>query len=363
MTCFNQFKRKLSILGISLLFSAGLCLSAIANPYKEWPGLTGFVRFSPTGNQLIRQADRTLEIWSVNNKKLLRKMGVSEPLVDAQFSANGKFIVAGSEDGVYTVWRTSDYKRIHELKDPPLDNGHQPFALSPDGKYLTVCKLNEVTLNQKNYLDFYLHIWDLESGKKIDKIFVSHSPNRLPGHLPVVYVAWHPLGRYLTTAMESDQGGPKITPTYLQVLDLWEGRWLYWIPGSAPAEYSQNGRYFAFLSPMTPEKNVNQSNKWQIKLWNTRVNLFKTFPSQHSLAEFSGLTLSSKGRLLAYLGSVSANQKEVVIYATEDLKILTRFRIPEEADSLSISPDEKNLLVSSFSDPTFAVRVYRLDFD
>lgn len=334
----------------------GLGSASFAADYLSWPSLTGFARYSPHGRKIIRLSDRTLELWSGKEPKRLRRMGVSQPLVDAQYSHDGRFLVAGSEAGVYTVWRSSDYKRIFELKDPSEGRSNQPFTLSPDGNYLTVCKLFERTENKKQWLDFYLHIWDLSNGRKVDTIFVSRTPNRMPGHFPVVSVAWHPLGRFLTTAMEWDQGAGKITPTFIQVLDLWQGRWIYWVPGAPPAEYSQNGEFFAFLSPVDTSPNP----KWQISLWNTRVDLFKTLKPQGDLSIDSGLTVSAKGNLLAYLVAYSNNQKAVFVHSTRDLSLKAQFRISDSADSLSISPDETTLLVSSFSDPTFAVRVYPL---
>lgn len=343
-----------------LLLFLGIYLSlgnpAMAQDYLSWPGLTGFARYSPHGRKIIRLSDRTLELWSSHKPTRLRRMAVSQPLVDAQFSPDGQFLVAGSEAGVYTVWRSSDYKRIFELKDPSEGRSNQPFTLSPDGKYLTVCKLFERVENNKQWLDFYLHIWNLSTGRKEDTIFVSRTPNRMPGHFPVVSASWHPLGRFLSTAMEWDQGEGKLTPTFIQVLDLWEGRWIYWVPGAPSAEYSQNGEYFAFLSPVDQRHNP----KWQISLWHTRADRFKTLKPKGELSIDSGLTVSAKGNLLAYLVAYSNNQKTVFVHSTRDLRLKAQFRIPDSADSVSISPDETTLLVSSFSDPTFAVRIYAL---
>lgn len=344
--------RLLLLLGLWL----GLSTAALAADYLSWPGLTGFARYSPHGRKIIRLSDRTLELWSGKNPKLLRRMGVSQPLVDAQFSADGHFLVAGSEAGIYTVWRSPDYKRVLELKDPAEGRSNQPFALSPDGRYLTVCKLFERVENKKHWLDFYVHIWNLSNGHKEDTIFVSRTPNHMPGHFPVVSVSWHPLGRFLTTAMEWDQGDRKIAPTFIQVLDLWQGRWIYWVPGAPPADYSQNGEFFSFLSPV----DTSSHPKWQISLWNTRVDLFKTLKPKGEISIDSGLTVSAKGNLLAYQAAYSNNQKRVFVHSTRDLSLKAQFNIPDSADSLSISPDESTLLVSSFSDPTFAVRVYPL---
>ncbi|PIW50056.1 hypothetical protein COW20_03730, partial [bacterium (Candidatus Blackallbacteria) CG13_big_fil_rev_8_21_14_2_50_49_14] len=110
----------------------GQTAQAWANEYVNWQGLSGYARFSPQGDQLIRVLDRSLEIWSVSKKERTHKLGVNEPLVDAQMTPDGKFLIAGSEEGVYTIWRTQDYRRVYQIQDRPLGNSHQPFSLSPD---------------------------------------------------------------------------------------------------------------------------------------------------------------------------------------------------------------------------------------
>lgn len=345
-----------------VLYFTSWTLGASAGPQKfiTWQGLTGYARFSPRGKSVIRLSDRTLEIWSLGMRQPMHRLSVSQPLVDAQMTPDGAYLTAGSEEGVYTIWRMADFRRIYAITDPPTGGAHQPFALSPDGSRLAICKLTELTLQNQFWLDFHLHLWDVARARRVGRIFVVRVPNRMPGHLPAVSVAWHPLGRYLTTAMEWDEGSGQPIPNSIQVRDTWKGRWLYWVPGALPAEYSQSGEYFAFLAPLAAATAAGQGIHWQVKLWNTRVNRLKTLPSARSVGADAGLTLSPDGNYLAYIVPVSGLQKQVVVHSTRSLGIQQAFRIPEAADSLSFSFDSGWLLVSSFADPTFPVRLYSL---
>lgn len=344
-----------AIVLLVLLLLSGWTSHALGQEYLSWPKMTGYARFSPRTQSVIRISDRTLEIWTLGMPQPTYRLASSQPLVDAQMTPDGSYLVAGSEDGVYTIWRTSDFRRIHALTDPPLGGAHQPFALSPDGSRLAVCKLKAFTLKNQLWLDFYLHLWDVKRSQRVGRIFVARLPNRMPGHLPSVGVAWHPLGRYLTTAIEWEQTHNKPIPTYVQVRDTWKGRWLYWLPGTLPTEYSRNGKYFAFLVPLS-----GTPPGWQIKLWNTRVNRLKTLPTVRPLGRDAGLSLSADGKYLAYIVAVSGLQKQVFIHSTHSLTLQRTFRVPEAADSLSFSADSNWLLVSSFTDPTFPVRFYSL---
>jgi WD40 repeat protein len=328
-----------------------------AAEYLTLPGLNGYARFSQQSDQVLRLADRRLEIWGLSQKKALRYRGSSAAFVDAQFSPDGAWLISGSEEGEYTLWRSRDLTRIQTFRDPPSGESHQPFAISPDGQRLAICKLSTRTRGRQTWLEFYLHLWDIHTGQRTGRIFVTRVPDRLPGHLPTVSVAWHPLGRYLTTALEWDEGIRTLEPQYLQVRDTWRGRWRYWVPGAPPTEYSANGKYFAFL-----QSHVEAGGElhWQIKLWHTPTNRLKTVTMPFSLSAASGLTLSPAGDWLACIAPVSRLQKQVIIYNTRSLKPWQVFRIPDTADSLSFSPDQRRLMVSSFADPTFVIRIYPL---
>ncbi|MGV3524790.1 MAG: WD40 repeat domain-containing protein [Candidatus Sericytochromatia bacterium] len=306
--------------------------------------IQGPVVFSPNGRFLVSYMDREIRVWSADGKRLQRRLALASPVVDLQFTPDGRFLAAGSGDGVYTLWRTGDFRRIVEITDKPSSLAFQPFALSPDGVYLTVAKLDNL---RAGYLRFSLHVWDLRSRRRVGRLFVRDLHDPLPGHFPSVSVAYHPLGRYLITAIEGDLRPAGSGPRDLLVRDLQQGSWIYGVPGSPPAEYSHNGSYFVFVAPDPARKH------WQARLWHLPTNLLKRVPVPVADPPFSECTLSAQARYLACTGPIRMQHRLLSVIEVQSLKMHLQLSVAESVDTLSFSPDGRQLLVSSLANPDF----------
>lgn len=312
---------------------------------KVLKNLTGQVRFSPDGHSLISYDNTTLQFWSPDGQNLQRQLNLKHPIMNFDLTPDGRFVALSQDDGHYSVWRSRDLKQMVHIRDRNLDVRSQPFALSPDGLYLTICTLRE----ERERLSAELHIWDLRQHRLMRTAHLGTWPNELPGHFPSIELAYHPLGRYLTVGVEwTDPQKPR----YLQVWDTWKASWTYWVHGSPPLSYSHNGKYFSFAAI--------QGKTWQMHLWHTPTNLLKTVPKSLIAPSQSSAVLSASGRYLVLATAARYRQHLIQVVNTATLKTQIEFEAPEAADSFSFSPDEKQLLLSSRQDAFFKPLLYRL---
>ena len=89
--------------------------------------------FSPDESKIITLSrDKTAKVWEKNGDLYKQLNGHNSPILDADFSKNGKYMITRSARQV-RVWSTEDYRFITELSipDPPIIY----FAtFSPSGK-------------------------------------------------------------------------------------------------------------------------------------------------------------------------------------------------------------------------------------
>ncbi len=106
--------------------------------------------------------DKTIKIWSLNNKKVIRTLkGHSNIVYSVAISPDGKIIVSGSSDKTIKIWNLQTGQLINTLY------GHKDFvdsvAISPDGQ----------TIASGSY-DHTIKLWNLKTLQLI-RTFEGHS--------------------------------------------------------------------------------------------------------------------------------------------------------------------------------------------
>jgi len=311
--------------------------AALAQTAKVFSELRGVLEFSPDGRYLVNLHPQSVRFLSPDGQSERHRLPASSPVNQLKFSADGRFFVTSSPSGHYVLWRLADFKQLARIHDPAPGMWLQPFALSPDSIYLTLGKLEN---SAPNRLDLYLHTWDLRSQKRVQRTFATRFEDALPGHYPDIGLAYHPLGRYLATAVEwSPQ---KTGKKNIMIYDNQTQRWQYWVPGSPPFAYSQNGHYFAFLVPV-----AGDARHWALKLWHTPTNRLKTVKLSASAPPQPGIALSRQAKYLAFAQPSKLNRQTIQVVRVQDLKSVLSFEVPDSADTFSFSHNEQQLVVSS----------------
>lgn len=73
-------------------------------------------------------------MWDLTTGQLLKKLGSFADMVESlAFSADGSALIAGSRNGLWELYSTSDYSPVFETTAP---GGISTLALSPDGGLL-----------------------------------------------------------------------------------------------------------------------------------------------------------------------------------------------------------------------------------
>jgi len=309
--------------------------------------LSGHLLYSPDGKYLLRYENKLLQLWGVEGKKLHQQQILKSPITGIDFTPDGKYLATGHQNGSYIVWSSTGLQKKTQFKDFTPGIRAQPFAISPDGRYITLCKTTE----KAQHLNMSLHIWDVQTKKTFRIVPLGSWPDELPGHPPSVDLAYHPLGRYLSIAVEwADKSQPK----YLKVWDTWKASWAYWVPASPPIFYSNDGHYFGFT-----EFNAKKSH-WQIRLWHTPTNLLKQIPLKVAPPTQFELSLSSTGQFLVIAAEASYKNRAIKVIDTHSLEELLKLVVPKGIDSFSFSKDERSLLLSSRHDPGIKPLIYPL---
>lgn len=323
---------------------AGRVSQSVSGSPHAYNKLQGRALYSPDGRYLLSYQNTLLNFWDPSGQVFKRQLRFSGAIHALSFTPDGRTLAVSTAQGIYHVFRLPTFKKIAHLREPVTGMVSYPFALSPDGQYLSLVHID----SQASQIKLQLRVWHIPSQRRIQQVRMGQFSNPLPGHFPSVGLAYHPLGRFLSTALE----WPDLnTPRQLMVYDIYTGRWRYDLPGSPPLNYSQNGRYFAYLS-------LQASNQWRIRLWHTPTNRLKTLPQAVAAPPGGGLSLSAQGDQLAFLGPASLNHRQLTIVSTASLKTLLQVQVPEAVDSLSFRPGAGSLVVSSLSNPDFQPQRY-----
>lgn len=293
----------------------------------------GRLLMPPSGKHVVTWQNQDLTLWQRKTQKVLKKLSFDTALYQVEISHDGRFIVAGFVTGEYRRWHFPAMTPAGVLKLHKAESVQWPFAVSPDGTYLT-----RTLFEQKKTQDImHLEVWDWRTHRRVNTLWAHQQPLQLAGHYPGAQLVFHPLGAYLAFATEEGK---------LKVFDTRIHQWRYEMPGSPPLSYAESGSYFAFCIPHLKTDGIRV-----IKLWHLPTNRLKTFHVNEMSATESALTLSQSGRYLAYTERSQGTRRKLVVRSVAGGKTLLSIWVPEEVDSLVIPPEENGVFTSSLLRP------------
>ncbi len=293
----------------------------------------GRLLIPPSGNLLVTWQNQELILWQRKTQKILKKLSFDTALYHVEISHDGRFLVAGFINGEYRRWHFPTLAPAGTLRLHKEESVQWPFAVSPDGTYLT-----RTLFEQKGSQDIMrLEVWDWRTHHRLNTLWAHQQPLQLAGHYPGSQLVFHPLGGYLAFATEAGD---------LKIFDTQRHRWRYQMPGSPPLSYAEQGDYFAFCVPDSKTQDIRA-----VKLWHLPTNRLKTFQVNEMSATESALTLSQSGRYLAYTERSQGNRRKLVVRKVWGGQTVFSGWVPEEVDSLSISPEENGVYTSSLLRP------------
>jgi WD40 repeat protein len=289
--------------------------------------------YSPDGKLLAQtsvarfvEPPHDVKVWDADTGKLVwsrEELGIG---VEAQFSPNGKMIVAVADNGKVHVLSAVDGASIKEYSKP----NSTTFALHPDGKWVII------GLSQNGMLAM-----DLQSGDKLYEI-----PAR---EADVVHLVFTPDGRRMISGMPLKDGR--------QAVDIWDAA--SGAPRLSLLGASNYAEYTAFyddrfaLHPISNELVVVGHDT---KVWTIRQN-------DHSIAEGN----SGSGTFWTddkFLSQASLSQLVVLNQLNQNGKHSSVWRSPTDARlgwaNLSVNADRTIAFVVSASELGQAIRI-RLD--
>lgn len=302
--------------------------------------LRGRLLVNASGEYWVSWQNQELKLWQRSRQQVLKTLNFEAPLYQVELSHNGQFLVAGLSDGSYHRWHFPAMTPAGTLRLTKTEQVQWPFAVSPDGVYLT-----RTLFQQRQKQDIMrLEVWDWRTQRRVNRLWAHQQALVLPGHYPGSQLAFHPLGGYLAFATEGGQ---------LKIYDTQQHRWRYQMPGSPPLSYDQAGDYFAFALPGAQNDRISH-----VKLWHLPTNLLKTFAVKEMSATDSALTLSEDGKYLAYTARAEGAYRRLIVQRVRDARVVLTVRVPEEVDALTLLPGEQTVLTSSLLRPDFQPERY-----
>lgn len=164
---------------------------------KIWNPLTGNVigelqggmidygmdaEFSPDGKYVIISGGKAPDIWSMDDRKFVRKLDSQSPWIyHSAYSQDGKYIVTANENNIAELWDAATGNLIRKFI------GHSKWVLnssfSPDNKYIVTSSA-----------DYTARVWNVANGDSLLE---------LNGHTgSVVSAVYSPDGKFILTAAE-----------------------------------------------------------------------------------------------------------------------------------------------------------------
>jgi WD40 repeat protein len=126
--------------------------------------------FAP-GSKVIASGSDEISLWDVAAGQALFAFGNLPWVTALAFSANGKLIASGHDNGNIRIWDVEKRKLLHDF--PGAHRAVSALVFSPDGNSLASAGEEK-----------QIHLWDLSSGEP-KKTLAGHK-DRIPG------LAWHP---------------------------------------------------------------------------------------------------------------------------------------------------------------------------
>lgn len=110
--------------------------------------------YRPDGQQLISVGDDfAARIWDMRTgKKGLRLLGHTAPVIRAEFTANGDFLILLSLDKTLTIWRVESAEMV--MRMGPFTEQPHGFSLYPNGKLLAISLRNRI------------EVWDISTNDR-----------------------------------------------------------------------------------------------------------------------------------------------------------------------------------------------------
>jgi WD40 repeat protein len=136
--------------------------------------------FSPAA-QLLASGNDDLILWDVPTGQLVNRIAQSSWVTAVAFSADGKTIATGHDDGMVRFWDVGSQKFVGEVKACPKPVPLSAIAFAPRGDYLATVGEDRV-----------VRVWDEITHKLVGEL-VSHT-DRVPA------LAWSPDGALLVSA-------------------------------------------------------------------------------------------------------------------------------------------------------------------
>lgn len=259
-----------------LTLFALLSLTQAVNAQPERPAFTlpisgrSVQLFAPQGQHLLAFETDTqrLLVWDWKQQKRLKQLQLERmqdytPLYQLEFSQNHKTLLLHSQGfpGRFLLFDAQNYQLRSVIQQTPAQpTGYQPYALSPDGRYLSVSERPQAPGQSPTYdVDVWINVFDTHSGRKVQRLYVRRNYDELPGHVSSLALAYHPNGRYLSVGIESK---------LLKVWDIRRRRWVASYPGDYSLSYSSQGHYFAF------------STDQELRLWDLKRQRIRHFKGE-----------------------------------------------------------------------------------
>lgn len=140
------------------------------------PGSVESAEFSPDGKYIVSgtKYDNSVIMWRTSDGAELWRNYTKEEVERVGWSADGKYVAAGSEDYVVTIYdsKTGDVFKVLQHK-----RGIDGLTWSHKGSLLVTGE--EKVENSDGTIDGYIRIFDMPSGKQIKEINFGNTVNEL----------------------------------------------------------------------------------------------------------------------------------------------------------------------------------------
>ncbi|MBH8572950.1 AAA-like domain-containing protein [Nostocaceae cyanobacterium CENA369] len=309
--------------------------------------LVSQVSFSPDGKKIATASyDRTVQLWSVDGKKLFNLQGFTKPVVDVSFSSNGKTIATASRDGTVKLWN----RQGKLLLTFSHKGGIWSVSFSPNGQIIATAGADKTaklwTLNGRLLTTLKDHIGQIYS--------VSFSPDgqtiatasqdktvkiwnlqgnliaTFKGHQKVVLsVSFSPNGQTLASASNDN------------TVILWD--------------VNKRNKQYQLIGHTAPVTNVifspedqtiaTASRDGTVKLWSSQKHLLLATLAGHK-GPVNSVSFNSQGNILAS----ASNDKTVKLWRINDW-LITVPGHSEPIHSVDISP-KGNVIATASGDTT-----------